>query len=156
MKILGSIFLALAVLVGCAHPVDHEEDTAEAVGAFTLHNDPTALKAAITGGASYDLEAECLVIDEERQCLALVDGVFSIVADDAPGALKIKSVVYDHFFVGSLIVDAGPPVGEYHNVLHVPADAYMPVRGLWTESETWRTLVAGEGDDAAYAVLGSP
>mgnify|MGYP003435721770 FL=1 len=156
MKILITLILALAVAVGCAHPVDEPEETASAVGAFTVHNDPSALKSAIAGGAGYDPSSQCLVISNELKCLALADGVFSIVDDDEPGALKIKAVTYDHFYAGSIISDPGPPVGEMHHVLYVPADMYMPIRELWTEAETWRTLVAGEGDDAACAVLGMP
>ena len=50
----------------------------------------------------------------------------------------------------------GPPVGEMHNVLYVPAEAWMPVRMMWTENEAWRVLVQGEGDDDDHAVLANP
>jgi hypothetical protein len=158
---MKTIFYLLAAFafVGCAAPVENEEDTAEAVGAWTVHPDPAAIKAAIgtvaAPGCEYDFENQCLVIGGVDNYLRLEGGAWTLsTSADAPSR-KLLAVTFDRVLVGTMIDD---PDGEYDHVIHVPTDVYLPHQGQWVENEAWHTLVEGEypSVEGAFALLGNP
>jgi len=153
MKILTTILLlALAVVLGgCAQPVDESEAAAEAEGALYVRNDPTAIKDAITNGATYNASDKCLVIAGQNRYPVLTDNVWSLSA--TPGR-RLNAVVFDRIAVGTIL--SGTPDGEYDNVLHVPADVYLPNQEETTETESWHTIDPGTVSGVAHVVLGAP
>lgn len=154
MKILSTIFLALAVVLGgCAAPIDSSdpENTAEAEGALYVRNDPTAIKDAITNGATYNPSDSCLVVSGQNRYPVLIDNVWSLSA--TPGR-RLNAVVFDRIAVGTIL--SGTPDGEYDNVVHVPEGAYLPNQGETTENEAWHTIDSGTVSGVEHVVLGAP
>lgn len=152
MRILSTIVLALACLVvGCAHPIDSDDEaTAEAVGAWNVHNDLTAIKAAIDGGATFSQGNKCIVVGGVNKYATLADGVFGLA--NTPG-FRFNAPVYDRLKVGD-IVTTEP--GEQQFVLHVPAEVYLENQEQWTEIETWHALSTMNIGGQAYLDLVDP
>lgn len=149
MKILVLLLSLAAIVCGCTTP---ETDlTGEAEGAVYVRNDPTEIKDAIANGATYNPSEKCLVVGGQNRYPVLADNVWSL--SETPGH-RLNAVVFDRIAVGDIL--SGTPDGEYDNVLHVPADVYLPNQEYTTESESWHTVDSGSISGVAHVVLGAP
>lgn len=150
-KIFTALILALAAVVGCAHPVDTDESTHEARSAIVIYNDISAVKAAITGGATHSASAKALVVDSVANYLAFTPGENP---EEDPGSWTLSTSEPGHYHVvGSVFDRIGAGTVQPDGSLFVPANTYMPSIDQYTSDDAHYSLTPVEHEALGLVAL---
>lgn len=151
MKFLSVIVLVLAAFVGACTPLDTSEPTHEARSAIVIYNDLSAVKSAITGGASHDVSAKAIVVSSVNNFLSFSPGAdpeedpgtWSLSTSE-PGNYHVIGSVFDRIAAGTIQLDGS---------LFVPADTYMPSIDQYTSDDAYYSLTPVEHPSLGLVAL---